>query len=290
MLGYAISCIEGEKIFLETNNGSFTIEKNSDVKTVGGSTFKDFEPLKSVFSSNTHRICITEDNIAYIAIPTFSDWELKKEFYANLPLIKNCRGFIIDVRYNGGGSDSNSDAVAKVFIDGPLGGVYEKTPSHSACYKAHGQYRDIMKLDKSDPKQKKIYDVCTHGFFEYDKEPHKVDDCPMHLEQPVVILSDCNTACAAEFFLADFKFAKRAPIVGTYTFGSGGQPLEGSLPGGGSYGICSNHVYLWDDTDIINVGMKPDIFAELTIKDYKNGFDSVFDRGLKVVRELCEKN
>lgn len=292
LLGYMIGVTEPEKIKIDTDNGSFSISKNSNTETIEGDIWPahpEFKKMKKLFDSDSHSIWISDDGIVYIAIPTFDLGErLKQEFYQNIPLIKDGRGFIFDLRGNGGGDDIGASAVAQTFYKGEFDGINDTTPAYSACHKAYGHYRDIGKLDLTDKKQKKIYEVCTHQYFEYDSEKIYILDCPAYLSQPVVLLSDCSTACAAECFLAYFKCSGRGVIVGTNSYGSCGQPLEGDLPGGGSFGICTLHPCLADGTEFVNVGIQPDIRAEITRQDMRNNFDSVFDKGLKEIRSLCK--
>lgn len=294
LLGYMIGVTEPGKIKIDTDHGSFMILKNSDVKTLEGNIWPDhpeFRKMKKLFGSDSHSIRVTNDGIVYIVIPTFDCGErLKKEFYQNIPLIKDGKGFIFDLRANGGGDDVGASAVAQVFIDGEFSGIHDKTPAYSACHKAYGHYRNIGKLDLTDKKQKKIYEVCTHQYFEYNTNNIHVPDCPAYLTQPVVLLSDCSTACAAECFLSYFKCSGRGIIVGTNSYGSCGQPLEGELPGGGSYGICTTYPCLADKTEFINIGIKPDIHAEITRQDMQSQFDSVLDMGLKEIRNAVNKN
>jgi C-terminal processing protease CtpA/Prc len=67
------------------------------------STPKPDENLREEYKSDSHRIAMTEDNIAVITIDTMDNNNLPNEFYANFPLLEKARGYIIDVRYNGGG-------------------------------------------------------------------------------------------------------------------------------------------------------------------------------------------
>lgn len=289
LLGYIISCCESGVISIETDKGSFSFTKGENDETIQNDTifFDRFSSMTEAIDTSTHSIHITDDNIAYIEIPTFSLSSLKNDLYANIDLIKNCKGFIIDVRYNSGGSSNNSMAVAQMFFQGEFYEGAADTPMHLASYKAYGQYKNMADLDLNDPWEKRIYDACTHKSFYYEKEAVRVSDCPVYLEQPVVVLASCSTASAAEAFLVQMKNQNRAVIVGTPSNGSNGQPYMGKLPGGGWYGICTHRCYLNDGTDYHNVGIKPDVYIENTIQDRINGVDRVFAKGLEVIRGLC---
>lgn len=288
LLGYIISCNNSGLITIETNKGSFTFNKNEEVETIRNDklVYYKYSKMNELISTKTHSIYITDDNIAYIEIPSFRLSNLKNELYKNIDLIKNCKGIIIDVRNNSGGNSSNSEAVAQLFFKGKFPAAPTKTPMHLASYKAYDQYRNVDELDLKDPWQKKIYEVSKHKSYFYESDIVRISDCPVYLEQPIVILSGCSTASAAEDFLTNMKYQNRAIIVGTPSYGSNGQPYMGKLPGGGSYGICTHRCYLHDGTDYHNVGIKPDIFIENQIQDHINGIDRIFDIGLETIRKL----
>lgn len=107
----------------------------------------------------------------------------------------------------------------------------------------------------------------------------------MLLTQPVVILINEATGSAAEDFTITFDNADRATLVGTATYGSTGQPLFCELPGAGSFRVCTRWSKYPDEREFINIGVKPHIEASLSVDDLKNGIDSVFVKGLEVMRE-----
>jgi C-terminal processing protease CtpA/Prc len=239
-----------------------------------------------VVSDDKLYIDITSDNIAYIRVCTFKNGELKDALYKNIDLFKDCAGFLIDVRFNRGGSSRNANPLEQLFIRGIFPETTSATPLYVASYGAYGQYKDLDKLDLNDPWEKMIYDIGKRKSF-YDEEPRKIwiKDCPAYLSQPVVILSGCKTASAAEDFLITMRASAKTKIVGMTSFGSSGQPFMGKLPGGGQYGICTMK-YSFN-----NVGIQPDIFVENRIVDHKNCYDAMFDKGLSVLKDMinCKK-
>lgn len=123
--------------------------------------------------------------------------------------------------------------------------------------------------------------------FYNETEPTAYNDCPVFCSQPVVVLCDSCTASAAESFIASMKYQNRTVIIGEKTFGSNGQPLMDTLPGGGRYAICTQICKLCDGTDYNNIGIKPDIFIQPTIDDFKKDYDRILDCGLITIRKLC---
>ena len=120
------------------------------------------------------------------------------------------------------------------------------------------------------------------------QNPITSSESAIHLSAPVVILCNSTSARATEIFIILMRYAKRATIVGTTTYGSCGQPYMGALPGGGRYGICTTRTYLPSGGEFVNKGVSPDIYAEISVEDYLNGFDSVLYKGLQILSSLIE--
>ncbi|MCL1863894.1 MAG: hypothetical protein FWF78_10050 [Defluviitaleaceae bacterium] len=57
------------------------------------------ENLRREYESDSHSICITDDDIAIITIPTMGNDNLPKEFFSNLSMLKNMKGFVVDHIY-----------------------------------------------------------------------------------------------------------------------------------------------------------------------------------------------
>jgi C-terminal processing protease CtpA/Prc len=99
------------------------------------------------------------------------------------------------------------------------------------------------------------------------------------------VLTSSNTGSAAEDFLITFECSNRATIIGSASFGSTGQPLFIRLESGGGFQICTMHCTYPDGREFINIGVKPHIPCEMTLNDYKNGVDSVMNKGLEELRK-----
>jgi len=98
------------------------------------------------------------------------------------------------------------------------------------------------------------------------------------------VLANEGTASAAEDFLVALDNNGRATIVGTPSYGSTGQPIFGELPGGGEFRVCSRWCLYPDGREFINTGVQPQVYAPLTLEDYKSNFYSVFATGMEVLR------
>jgi len=223
------------------------------------------EQLTGLFESKGLKVELTNDNIAVITIPTFSYSGLQYEFYGVLPKIENCNGFIIDVRNNGGGNSGYADSVAQAFIKD----------------KKFANSRERIK----------VYDIITNNQYYEDIISYALTyNCPVYLDQPLVVLVNQGTASAAEDFLVVLDNIKRATIVGTASYGSTGQPVVYDLPGGGEFRICTRWCLYPNGKEFINIGVEPDIYAAFSIDDLKNRHDSVFTKGINVLREKIKRS
>jgi len=256
------------KISFQTPDGQakeFTLERTKSVSQWSIPESKNDIPFQKIYADGSIQIYRFED-IAYIYLGTFSDDTVPEKFYKYLPEIEDVKGFIFDIRTNGGGSSANAEKIAAAFTDGEIIRGKWRTLEHIAAYKAWGREKYTNNMNyKTWPTEKINMNV---GY---------------SLKQPVVILTGRNTASAAEDFLCAFN--DRAIRVGEPTYGSTGQPLLIDLPGGGSARICTRDCLLPDGSDFINIGITPHIPVELTIKDYQEGIDRVLLEGIDVIRE-----
>jgi C-terminal processing protease CtpA/Prc len=101
---------------------------------------------------------------------------------------------------------------------------------------------------------------------------------------PTALLIGHNTASAAEDFLI---YADRMPHmirIGENSYGSTGQPLMFSLPGGGSARICTKKDTYPDGREFVGVGVKPHIEVRRTLRDFLQNNDPVLARAMVYLR------
>lgn len=281
-----IPIIEKNKaIEITTSDGVFTITPvPRNISWSLPQTLKCGETLTDVFSSTGLIIKYTDDNIAVITLPTFMDDEMPSNFYKHLERLKICKGFVIDVRDNGGGHSKNADRFSQAFIKEKFETGKVKHAIYIGAYKAFGWRADFSNWDLTDSWQKKVYDVCNNSLFEEEITTAFFSDCPLTLTQPVVILENAATGSSSENLLINFDNIGRAILVGMPSYGTTGNPLFVRLPGGGYARICTRKYTYPNDKEFINIGIEPHVYADLTLDDLKNGRDSVLDKGLSVLR------
>lgn len=287
LLGYLINCREKERAVLATDGGVLELEADSREEEV-------YAPFLShpahreadvVFATESGSGEIFKNGIAYVNAETFAFRDVADRLAENASRFKDCRGFIIDIRGNNGGSGNHGRALAELFLQEDIPEPPSRSPVTIADYSAFGQYRDLETLNRQDAWEKKIYDVCTHRYYEEENGIVKKKS-GVTFRQPAVVLAGPYTASAAEDFLVCMKYGKRAAVIGANSAGTNGQPFMGSLPGGGRFGICTQKCYLHDGTSYNNVGIAPDIAVENTIEDRRRGFDRELDRAISFL--ICK--
>jgi C-terminal processing protease CtpA/Prc len=81
---------------------------------------------------------------------------------------------------------------------------------------------------------------------------------------------------------------ERGPIIGEPTGGSTGQPLRLQLPGGLVASICSKSDQFPDGTDLVGVGIQPDLLVSPSVADIRAGRDTVLEAAIAEVSKRIE--
>jgi C-terminal processing protease CtpA/Prc len=204
-----------------------------------------------------------ENGIVYVALNSFEDEAIVREFDNVFHEILNSNGLIIDIRENGGGNSSNGNAIIGRLTNKPLLGSRWKSPQHTAVFKA-------WKM------QEKFYEGNANSIPVQGDRPFL---------GPIVILTGAGTISAAEDFLIPLHAAGRAILVGEKTAGTTGQPLIIELPKGGKARICTKHDTYPDGKEFVGIGIIPDVEVHPTQKDIYNGQDIIMDKGLEVLKK-----
>jgi carboxyl-terminal processing protease len=206
---------------------------------------------------------VTSD-IVYMKISNFSSVKVVEEFeriFDCLDLSK-VSGFILDTRYNSGGSSNHAYSIAGFFTDKHL--VASKWRSLSYV-PAHRSWNRPIEWIEGGP------EVVV---------PRK----GIRYLGPLVILTGPVTFSAAEDFLVPLKYSRRAVLVGEKTAGSTGNPIVVSLPGGGVFKVVSKRDVFPNGEEFVGVGISPDVELRPTQQDLLDGIDSVFLKGVEIIR------
>ncbi|HEX2592274.1 MAG TPA: S41 family peptidase, partial [Rhizomicrobium sp.] len=177
-----------------------------------------------------------EGNVGYIQIPAFNDRttaglkaavaKLKKEIGPGI------KGYIIDLRDDGGGVLDAAVGVSDAFLDG-------------------GEIVSTRGRDPADTER-------------YDAKPGDIAD-----GKPIIILTDNGTASASEIVAGALQDHKRARVVGTQSFGKGSVqtviPLDNGA--GGALHMTTGRYYTPSGRSIQALGITPDVAVAQSVTD-----------------------
>lgn len=223
-----------------------------------------------------------EKGIAYIALNSFSDWEIMDSFSKKLSEIQKAEKLIIDLRKNGGGNEAiGRDIIKYLTNDTTLYGSKSQSRLHIPSYKAWGKWTKA--IDTLDNEWTKQAYLTYHDQFYYDfpYEPYSTANLKIkRIEIPTAILIGHNTASAAEDFLIYADNQENMIKIGEPTFGSTGQPMMFDLPNGGLGRVCTKKDTYLNGKEFVGYGIKPDIEVKTTLSDYINNLDPVLEKAI----------
>ena len=230
---------------------------------------------------------VFDNNIAYVALNSFSDAKIDTLFENLLSSLDRSKGIIIDLRYNVGGDDGIAFNILRHFIqDTMLIGPSSTSRNFDPYLRAVGRY--VKVADTAGRPDKRDAWLLYNGYAVYN-EPgalrSKIEKGIKKLSAPVVLLTGINTESAAEDFIIGASNQKHIVRIGEPTNGSTGMPYRFDLPGGGSARICVIKDTYPDGREFVGYGIQPDIKVVPTVKDYLENNDIVLQTALKYFRE-----
>ena len=247
----------------DTNGGIRTVELTRN------SMGNDSRPFLYRFIENmftpTIKSKILEGGIFYIHIPNFQNENkqinLDFEKLIDTLSISKCKGLIVDVRNNLGGSDAIASRIVSCLIDTPV-----KSPVNHYFYYVPANIpwgRESVSWTSRDweikPREGKRY------------------------LGPLVVLTGPATHSSAEDFVIELKQTGRTIIVGEKTSGGAGGTLAFTLPGGGEFALSTFKATYPDGREYMKVGIQPDVRVKVKLDDIVHGHDNVLERGIDVI-------
>lgn len=194
---------------------------------------------------------IDEGRIGYIYYSSFSNDFGAANIAWIFSAFKDCKGLIIDVRNNGGGSISNAYNLAAPFFasDQTIGYWQHKTgPGHN----------DFSALEPM------TLDASLMGNRKWQK--------------PVVVLGNRHSYSATNLFVSMMRYAERATIIGGISGGGGGMPMSYEMPCGWLVRFSSVRMFDRDKKDI-EPGIEPDILVTMTSTDK----DDIIEKAIQIL-------
>jgi carboxyl-terminal processing protease len=205
-----------------------------------------------------------QPDIWYVRISNFGSPKVVDEFQKVFDLLDltTINGIILDVRYNSGGNSSYAYNIASFLTDRLLMASKWKSLSYVPVYRSWGRPTEWLESNPAiiDPSTGKRY------------------------TGSLVVLTGPGTFSAAEDFLVPLKYSKRALLVGEKTAGSTGNPIIVTLPGGGIFRVVSKRDIFPDGTELVGIGIIPDVEVKVTQQDIIGESDPVFNKAIDVIR------
>ena len=209
-------------------------------------TRKYFEKDLTVLEDKTLEYGITGNNIGYIYISSFTDFQTNpREFDNALSFLKNTKALILDVRHNTGGD----------------------------FYKVAGRFvsseREVVFYNKLNKIEKEY--IRPRGAFIYT--------------QPIVILINGCSVSGAEFIAANLQPLPNVTLVGDTTAGLGGSDTETNLSSGKWVSTTRLKSFYYGNLIQWN-GIPPDILVENTEQEIKIDIDSQLAYAIRYLNNL----
>ncbi len=195
-----------------------------------------------------------DDSIAYIKITEFSNNTVNQfDAAVSSVLDRGAVGIVFDVRNNGGGTMKSVAQMLDTLV--PEGAVVTSTDKN-------GQTKTLYSSDKAE------------------------------VNVPMAVLTNRNTASAAELFAAVLRDYNKAKLVGSNTYGKGVVQDIYPLSDGSAIKITTSKFNPPVSENFDGVGLKPDFVVDLTADQEKQWYelDSTNDpqliKALSVVKSL----
>jgi hypothetical protein len=202
---------------------------------------------------------ILEDNIGYVYYGSFSNDVSDSGLSQILSRMAICKGIIIDVRDNGGGSLVNVERIASRFFN-------EKTLIGYISHKRGPEH------DNFSPLKPKYID--SYKGIRYQK--------------PVVVLTNRGCYSATNEFVSIMKYAPNVTIVGDKTGGGSGLPFSSELPNGWSVRFSACPMFN-AEKDHIEFGVDPDVEVMMLPADSEKKIDTIIERARAIIENKSKE-
>jgi len=195
------------------------------ISVTQGTVTRDFSVTRRAVTEPTVTGDVLDGHIGYLDLKSFGS-DTPTEFGAAVKRLQgqNVDGWIVDLRDDGGGYLSSAIDIAGYFIGPEVAVLIKDRTSTTYQYKA---------LD--------------HGFT---------------LSQPVIFLTNENSASASEILTAAVKDHQKATLVGTTTYGKGSVQSMFTLSNSGVLKMTVDHFYSPLGHTIDKVGISPDVVIQ----------------------------
>jgi len=188
-----------------------------------------------------------DDEIAYIKISTFMSQATSAEFLNALQQTKEAKAMVIDLRGNQGGLLQNATFIANILL-------------------RKGKIVSVVKKNNV-------------------RETVTVKPAGMHVDKPMVVLTNGLSASAGEILAAALQENDRAVLVGEKTYGKGLIQRIMPLPMNTAMNVTIAKYLTPDGHDINKNGIQPDYQIKLDEKAFLAGKDNQLEKAIAILNE-----
>lgn len=198
---------------------------------------------------------IANGTIGYMYYSDFMNGFSDSNIAFIMKYFQHCKGLIIDVRNNSGGSLDYSKQLASYFfkVETVTGYISHKT--------------SVGHSDFSKPVAIKT-------------PAHKT----IQWQLPVIILTNRLSYSATNDFVNRMKQSPKGIIVGDKTGGGGGLPLSSELPNGWLIRFSSSPMYN-AEMQSTEWGIDPDVKVNINSSDEAKGYDTIIEKAIKIISQ-----
>lgn len=198
---------------------------------------------------------LLDEGIGYIHLATFGQEGIGEAVDRALAALGPLSGLVVDVRHNGGGSDTHSTAAAARF-------VRQRRHYRTHRYKAGPGHDDFAPEVRSYVEP--AGDESFHG--------------------PIVVLQNRRTFSAAEGFILAMRVRPDVTFVGDHTGGGAGNPIPRELPNGWVVKVSRWQAWAADGTVYEGTGLAPDVSVGAPEPELLNGRDAILEGAVALLR------
>lgn len=257
---------EWKDIYPETGREREKVNSNTNV--LSSYLGKDYRIAGSISYQtivyNNHK----QDSIGYMRVSSFSSSLNNSNVDGALIRLKDCRGLIVDIRNNGGGSLSYSDILASHFFNSKHYDDSDKGRLTGYIKHKKGKAHD----DFSSPKPVYLKSV----------------EKGVVWLRPVVVITNGGVYSAANDFVMKMKGLKHVIILGDDTGGGSGMPMSSELPNGWGVRYSSCRMTDRDNRDV-EFGIEPDVKLDMKKQDISSDIDTYIERAIFEINEFYKK-
>jgi len=196
---------------------------------------------------------LANNQVGYIYYGSFSSGVGEANLDYVFDHFKECKGLIIDVRENGGGTLTYSDRIASRFLEEKMTVGYIKHKTGSG----HNDFSELYPIELSPSER-------------------------IRWLRPVVVLTNRRSYSATNDFVNKMKMLPRVTIMGDRTGGGSGLPFNSELPIGWIVRFSASPMLDANKQDTEH-GIDPNIKVSLTPDDILNGKDTLIEEAIKLL-------